>query len=297
MYYNYLFVCGSVQGVGDVAVSPAGTGPPVVRVGDDDALVFAMREFNQQTAGVMKEIERTAQPAIITNHGRFVATVTLLAPGQVERRVFPEIARQVAERPPAGTEPPKVRVGDDDAFVFAMRELNQQTARIMKKIEKTGQPVIITNRGRFIAIIRPLAPGQVESRVFPRSHARSQNGTKASPPPSGTPPAPRTGPRRITTPFSRRSSTAGRGPTVTFAIDGSGSVHGQAGGNGPAGARNAACLPVLDLVRCHGGGRAGVVRWGQTAPGRPGAGTGAGPPQRTLRAHNLTPNFTPCQES
>jgi antitoxin (DNA-binding transcriptional repressor) of toxin-antitoxin stability system len=139
-----------------------------VRVGDDDALVFTMREFNQQTARKMKEMERTGQPAILTNHGRFIATAALLAPGQVERRVFPEIARQqAAERAPAGTEPPVVRVGDNDALVFTMRELNQQTARIMKEIERTGQPAIITKHGRFIAIIRPLVAGQVESVVFP----------------------------------------------------------------------------------------------------------------------------------
>jgi antitoxin (DNA-binding transcriptional repressor) of toxin-antitoxin stability system len=148
-------------------VSQVATEPPIVRVGDDEALVFAMRDFNQQTASMMKEMERTGQPAIITRHGRFIATVTLLAPGQVERRVLPQIARQAAKQPPAGTEPPIVRVGDDDALVFAMRELNQQTARIMNQIEKTRQPAIITKRGRFVAIIRPLAPGQVESVVFP----------------------------------------------------------------------------------------------------------------------------------
>ena len=52
---------------------------------------------------------------------------------------------------------------------------------------------------------------------------------------------------------------------VIFAIDGSGSVPG-AGGTDPHGVRNAACLSVIDLMRRHGGGRAGVVHWGQTAP-------------------------------
>jgi antitoxin (DNA-binding transcriptional repressor) of toxin-antitoxin stability system len=60
-----------------------------------------------------------------------------------------------------------VRVGDDDALVYTMRELNQQTARLMEDLEKAGKPAIITRHGRFIAIIRPLAPGQVESRVLP----------------------------------------------------------------------------------------------------------------------------------
>jgi len=55
------------------------------------------------------------------------------------------------------------------------------------------------------------------------------------------------------------------GLVVIFAIDGSGSVHGP-GGTDPHGARNAACLSVIDLMCRHGGGRAGVVHWGQTAP-------------------------------
>jgi antitoxin (DNA-binding transcriptional repressor) of toxin-antitoxin stability system len=70
----------------------------VVRVGDDQALVFTMRELNQQTALILKEIEQAGKPAIITRHGRFIATVTPLAPAQVESRVMPEIARQFAER-------------------------------------------------------------------------------------------------------------------------------------------------------------------------------------------------------
>lgn len=53
--------------------------------------------------------------------------------------------------------------------------------------------------------------------------------------------------------------------TVMFAIDGSGSVHGP-DGTDPAGARNAACLSVVDLMRRHGGGYAGVVHWGENAP-------------------------------
>jgi hypothetical protein len=55
------------------------------------------------------------------------------------------------------------------------------------------------------------------------------------------------------------------GLVVLFAIDGSGSVHGS-DGTDPRGARNAACLAVVDLLRRQGGGRAGVVHWGSTAP-------------------------------
>ena len=149
-----------------MAVDPAETEPPRVRFGDDDALVFAMRELNQQTAPTIKEIERTGKPAVLTNHGRIVAAIEPIAAGQVERRVLREMARQVAKRPPAGTEPPRVRVGDDDALVFTLRELNQQTARIMSEIEKAGKPAVLTRHGRVIATITPIAAGQVESRVL-----------------------------------------------------------------------------------------------------------------------------------
>lgn len=64
----------------------------------DEALVFSMRELDQQTAQVMSEIEKTGRPAIITRDGRFVATITPLAPGQVESRVLPEIAGRIAKR-------------------------------------------------------------------------------------------------------------------------------------------------------------------------------------------------------
>jgi hypothetical protein len=52
---------------------------------------------------------------------------------------------------------------------------------------------------------------------------------------------------------------------VIFAIDDSGSVHGP-DGTDPWGTRNAACLSIIELMGRHGGGRAGVVHWGNTAP-------------------------------
>jgi hypothetical protein len=52
---------------------------------------------------------------------------------------------------------------------------------------------------------------------------------------------------------------------VIFAIDESESVHGPAGTD-PSGVRKAACLSVVDLMRRYGGGRAGVIHWGDVAP-------------------------------
>ena len=70
----------------------------MVQVSDDEALVYTMRDLNQQTARIMAEIERAGTPAFITKHGRFIAIITPLAPGQVESRVLAEMAREIAKR-------------------------------------------------------------------------------------------------------------------------------------------------------------------------------------------------------
>ena len=64
----------------------------------DEALVFSMHDLGQQAARIMSEIEKTRKPALITRDGRFVATITPLAPGELESQVFSEIARQIAKR-------------------------------------------------------------------------------------------------------------------------------------------------------------------------------------------------------
>jgi prevent-host-death family protein len=57
-------------------------------------------------------------------------------------------------------------VGAAEAPVYSMRDLNQQTARVMSEIETGGRPALITRHGRFVAVITPLEPGQVESRIL-----------------------------------------------------------------------------------------------------------------------------------
>lgn len=58
------------------------------------------------------------------------------------------------------------QVSDGDALVYSMRDLNQQTARIMSEVEKTGKPAFITKHGRFVAVIRPLSPKEFETRLL-----------------------------------------------------------------------------------------------------------------------------------
>jgi antitoxin (DNA-binding transcriptional repressor) of toxin-antitoxin stability system len=81
-----------------MAVSPVSTEPDLEQVNDDKALVFTMRELNQQTARIMGQIEKAGKPAFITRHGRFVALIMPLASGQVESRVLAEMTRELASR-------------------------------------------------------------------------------------------------------------------------------------------------------------------------------------------------------
>jgi hypothetical protein len=55
---------------------------------------------------------------------------------------------------------------DDDALVYTMGDLTRQPARIMSEIENSGNPGFIIRDGCFVAIITPLAAGEVESRVL-----------------------------------------------------------------------------------------------------------------------------------
>ena len=49
--------------------------------------------------------------------------------------------------------------------IYTMRQLNQQTAEVLKEINDDGRPAMITKRGRFIAMIVPLVSANIESTV------------------------------------------------------------------------------------------------------------------------------------
>ena len=55
---------------------------------------------------------------------------------------------------------------DDLALVYTMGDLTQHPARVMSEIEKSGNSGFITKDGCFVAVITPLAAGEVESRVL-----------------------------------------------------------------------------------------------------------------------------------
>lgn len=56
-----------------------------------------------------------------------------------------------------------------DLRLLTMQELGQQTSKVMNDLVATGTPALVTKRGRFIAMIVPLAPGTVEDAVLARA--------------------------------------------------------------------------------------------------------------------------------
>ena len=98
MYYRNRSPCGTLEGL-VLSMSPVGAQDPASWADDDDdAVVYTMRDLNQRTASIMSQVEKTGKPAFITRHGRFVAMITPLAPGQVESRVLADMAREIASR-------------------------------------------------------------------------------------------------------------------------------------------------------------------------------------------------------
>ena len=53
-----------------------------------------------------------------------------------------------------------------ETAVYTLSDLTQDAARIMDEIEQSGKPAFITRHGRFVAVITPMEPGEVESRVL-----------------------------------------------------------------------------------------------------------------------------------
>jgi antitoxin (DNA-binding transcriptional repressor) of toxin-antitoxin stability system len=128
------------------------------QVNDDGVAIYTSRQLNQQTAEVMAWIEKNG-PALITRHGRFVATISPLG-RDIESRVLSEIAGEIGKQGPAASS----QVSDDKTDVYTIRQVGQHTADVIAQIEKNG-PALITRHGHFVAIISPVR-GDVASRVL-----------------------------------------------------------------------------------------------------------------------------------
>ena len=52
------------------------------------------------------------------------------------------------------------------SHTYSMRELNQNTAHVIREINESGEPALITRQGRPVALITPLANVRVEAAVL-----------------------------------------------------------------------------------------------------------------------------------
>ncbi|MFV2094694.1 type II toxin-antitoxin system Phd/YefM family antitoxin [Micromonospora sp. LOL_014] len=60
--------------------------------------VYTMRELNQRTAEVLRQINEDGRPAVITRHGRFVALITPLADRDIEAALLDQILESTGSR-------------------------------------------------------------------------------------------------------------------------------------------------------------------------------------------------------
>lgn len=111
--------------------------------------VFTLREIADFPAQVLAEIRESGQSAMIADHGRFVAVIRALEPGEVEREVLPEMARDIAEAArPFGDAEARLRQeiaeGEqsppaspaDEAYFSELRDHAEARARVQAVIDR-----------------------------------------------------------------------------------------------------------------------------------------------------------------
>jgi hypothetical protein len=76
---------------------PKAESPASLKEGEKP-LVYTMRQLNQQTSRVLSEIKEYDRPGFITKHGRFDFMIVPLQPGEIESRLLPEMAREIAKQ-------------------------------------------------------------------------------------------------------------------------------------------------------------------------------------------------------
>lgn len=77
--------------------------------------------------------------------------------------------------PPSDAQAPASPVEEDKPLVYTMRELNQQTSRVLDEIKKYERPGFITKHGRFEFVIVPLKAGEIESQMAQQIAKQFQN--------------------------------------------------------------------------------------------------------------------------
>ena len=67
-----------------------------------EPVIFTVSQLGTPARDIISQLRERGEPALITDHGRFVAVITPLRDGEIEARVLPEIARELQDRLSAG---------------------------------------------------------------------------------------------------------------------------------------------------------------------------------------------------
>lgn len=153
-----------------------------------EAKIYTMRQLNQDTGGVLREIAEEGQPAFVTRMGRFVAQISPVPASSFEARSLSLLLEQAdAQDQYTGertadelmssadlleyfkTEPRGELVAESEAdeqletpALYSMRQLSHKTAEVIKQINDRDRPALITRRGRIVAILTPLVSARLE---------------------------------------------------------------------------------------------------------------------------------------
>lgn len=152
----------------------------------NEARIYTMRQLNQDTGAVVREISEEGQPAFVTRMGRFVAKISPIPPGAFEPVAIGHILREQAPSVASDLQlEPELASSDDvikqartrrdrrpgtlvspensgDASIYTMRQLSHDTAGVIREINSHDTPAILTLRSRPVAVLSPLASARLE---------------------------------------------------------------------------------------------------------------------------------------
>ncbi len=155
----------------------------------DEAKIYTMRQLNQDTGGVLREIEEAGQAALVTRRGRFVVMIkpaassnfeakalsVLLATGEFREQYFgqrtadgiltsTEVLSDLRDDKQRGRTADPSRTGGPQ--FYSLRELSHRTSHVIREINERDQRGYLTRRGRLLAVMLPLASARLEEAAL-----------------------------------------------------------------------------------------------------------------------------------
>lgn len=158
-----------------------------------DAQLVGIRDLKGRAAAIVEDVGRSGRPAVVTRRGKMIAVIRPL-PAHAERQLLSQpgaepllstlgrlredgtadaveadtAVRLLADTPPTDEKPP----GVNRDWVVTMRDLNQQTSRVIGRVHERQEAVVITRHGRLLAALAPL-PSDFEQYLLQSASSRA----------------------------------------------------------------------------------------------------------------------------